>query len=391
MARRAFGTALARLGLVCAVAAILASAGRARADEETASAAQEHRRGVQAFAEGRYREAIESFRRADALRPSPAISFNVARAYERLGDPSSAILEYREYLRRAPRARDAQKVQRRVRLLEQQLEQQRLDQPQQRELEQRRNDDQRLAEWLEQRGQAAESPAPAKTQAVRVVSTPPGASVSIDGVALGTTPFSAKLPPGPHTLLLQLSGFSDSVQRFDLSPDTQKELAVELRAPQPVAQGAQTPKPSAVIPAAASLPVGPRTATEPEPAPAQRTAGEPSDGGIGTAGVLGWIAAGSGAAALGGALTFELLRRDEEERARRAVTQIGFSERLETMHSQQTAARVLAGVGGGLAVLGSVLIIADAASEDETHERSQLSAQLMLGPRGAGARLWARY
>ena len=83
------------------------------------------------------------------------------------------------------------------------------------------------------------------------------------------------------------------------------------------------------------------------------------DDSIGTTAVLGWVAAGTGAAALGGALAFEVLRQAEENRARNAA-QIEFAERLDTMQTQQTTARVLAGIGGGLSVIGVLLLIAGA-------------------------------
>jgi hypothetical protein len=56
-----------------------------------------------------------------------------------------------------------------------------------------------------------------------------------------------------------------------------------------------------------------------------------------------WSPAG---VALGGALTFELLRRSSESAAEKEDTQIGYQEKLDQMESRQTTARILAGVGG---------------------------------------------
>ncbi|HEX7671782.1 MAG TPA: hypothetical protein VF395_19445, partial [Polyangiaceae bacterium] len=57
--------------------------------EGAASPTEAQRRyedGVRAYAAGRYREAIDLFRDADQRAPSAALSFDMARAYTRLGD-----------------------------------------------------------------------------------------------------------------------------------------------------------------------------------------------------------------------------------------------------------------------------------------------------------------
>ena len=326
-------------------AALLGTAGGvARADgaeaaatvvtaETSAAASDHHRRGVRAFAQGRYTEAIELFRAADALKPSPAIAFNVARAYARLGDAAGALAAYREYLRRAPDAKDAREVARQIRRFEQRL-------------------------------------AARGVQQLTVLSQPVAATVLIDGKPVGVTPFTDELDPGPHTLELRLRGFVSAIRGFDLPSDAAQEIEIALRAeqaePQPLPAPPEPRKsapPPQIMPADA---VRTRTAPRPQPPSSPRSSGSSCgvpaevDDSIGTTAVLGWVAAGTGAAALGGALGFELLRRAEENRARNAATQIEFAERLDTMETQQTAARVLAGVGGGLSVIGVLLLIAGA-------------------------------
>ncbi len=71
--------------------------------------------GVDAYRAGRFRDAIRAFSKADALVPSAALSFDVARAYERLHDGPSAVLWYRDYLRRTGGAApDRRRVERRI-------------------------------------------------------------------------------------------------------------------------------------------------------------------------------------------------------------------------------------------------------------------------------------
>src|SRR5690606_22004450 len=61
-----------------------------------------YERAAQAYAEKRYRDAIDLFQQADALRPNPAFSFNVGIAYEDMGDSAMALRHYRAYLRKLP-------------------------------------------------------------------------------------------------------------------------------------------------------------------------------------------------------------------------------------------------------------------------------------------------
>ncbi|MFO7181299.1 MAG: PEGA domain-containing protein, partial [Pseudomonadota bacterium] len=120
-----------------------------------------HAEGVAAYAAGRYKEAADHFLRADALVPSAAHSYNAARAHEKLLDAAGALRHYRDYLRRKPNARNGAEVRRRVAALEAEL----------------------VARGLRQ---------------LTVISTPPGATVSIDELPVGVSPWTGELPPGTH-------------------------------------------------------------------------------------------------------------------------------------------------------------------------------------------------
>src|SRR6187402_1513335 len=78
-------------------------------------------RGAELYRAGHYEAAVKSFLEADRLAPSPALSFNIARAYERLDDASGALRWYRDYLRRSPAAKNAPEVRARVAELAAQL------------------------------------------------------------------------------------------------------------------------------------------------------------------------------------------------------------------------------------------------------------------------------
>jgi len=96
--------------------ALLLTAGRAVAGEPPASdlAKVRFEQGKAAYRDGRYADAIRAFADADALAPRAALSFDIARAYERLGEPARAIDSYSDFLRRAPDAPNADLVRARI-------------------------------------------------------------------------------------------------------------------------------------------------------------------------------------------------------------------------------------------------------------------------------------
>src|SRR5262245_45191675 len=90
-------------------------------DHTLQEARARHRAGVEAFADKHYAEAIDAFLSSDALHPTPASAFNIAKAYEAQGDVSRALSFYREYLRRAPHASDSTAVTQKAEQLAKQL------------------------------------------------------------------------------------------------------------------------------------------------------------------------------------------------------------------------------------------------------------------------------
>ena len=80
-----------------------------------------YEQGVEAYESGLYELAISYFSAADRLAPSAALSFNVARAYERLAEPARAAESYRAYLRREPAGQKQAVARARIAELESQL------------------------------------------------------------------------------------------------------------------------------------------------------------------------------------------------------------------------------------------------------------------------------
>jgi tetratricopeptide (TPR) repeat protein len=265
-------------------------------------------RGIQEYRARRYKDAIDAFLLANDLYPSAAISFNVARAYEKLEYPAGALRFYRDYLRREPGASDGAQIAKRIEELE---------------------------DRLRQRG----------VQQVTILSNPAGATLSVDGRAVGITPWTGEVLPGNHGVELSLRGYASTLGQFELSSHRAAELEFQLEpaeqksAPEPLEANEPAPLNPAPPPAA--------SAGEPriEPPP-QSTFLR----------VLPWATLGTGALALAGAGYFELSSASDEDRARRASTQREALAAIDSMNSSQLAARVLVGVGGALAVTGGVLL-----------------------------------
>ena len=100
-------SSIGRLGVVSGVLFILISgapvgtiattpvAHAAKPDNATEMKARE------AFAAGRYEEALELFAKLYAQTVHPVYLRNIGRCYQNLGDPDKAISAFREYLRKA--------------------------------------------------------------------------------------------------------------------------------------------------------------------------------------------------------------------------------------------------------------------------------------------------
>lgn len=254
----------------------------------------EFKRGSELFSAGQYQKAVTAFMAADRLAPSAALSFNIALAYEQLADTSGALRWYRDYLRRSPRAPNAATVQARINELSSKLSHSGLQQ-------------------------------------LTVISTPGGATVIVDGRAVGVTPFTGDLALGQHRLQLDLPGYREPGRDIALAPNVPQDLNVAM---------------DAVPPAANRTTVIAGTA----PSSLERD-------GTRRFGIAPWLVAGGGVVGLGGALGFELARRSDENAAERAANQIEFKAHSDAMNRHQTTARVLGGVGGTLLVTGTVMLL----------------------------------
>jgi tetratricopeptide (TPR) repeat protein len=107
--------------LTLSVSLLVVSPSHARAADERAepassaeqrrnSAKARYEEGVEAYRATRYADAVRLFLEADAISPSAALSYNIARAYEKLADDAQTLRWYRNYLRLDPNAKNAAEV-----------------------------------------------------------------------------------------------------------------------------------------------------------------------------------------------------------------------------------------------------------------------------------------
>ena len=116
MTRRWLGVRFEKLGAMVALLTFTATS--FAAEPSTPTARQHYLSGAQLYAQGKYSDAVDQFLAADRMAPSAALSYDIARAYEKLGETSLALRWYRDYLHRAGEPADAPKLRRVVDSLE---------------------------------------------------------------------------------------------------------------------------------------------------------------------------------------------------------------------------------------------------------------------------------
>jgi len=148
-------------------------------------------KGVTAYREGRFYDAVDIFLETNRLYPDPKLSFNVGKALEGMSNQAGALRYYREYLRRLPDAPDAHDVESHVHQLEQALSQKGLQQ-------------------------------------LTVLSTPDGATVKLDGQAVGVTPWTGESFAGKHRIVLEAAGYRRSESVIELDSHRARDFSIEL-------------------------------------------------------------------------------------------------------------------------------------------------------------------
>ncbi len=113
--RRTLSIILALLFLLQAPKMRAASSIDARAD-------QLFEQSAEAYNRGEFQRAVELLKEAYRLKPDPVLLYNLARAYEGLGDLPNGLASYQAYLTAQPNAEDAGAVASRIAALKKQLD-----------------------------------------------------------------------------------------------------------------------------------------------------------------------------------------------------------------------------------------------------------------------------
>ena len=158
-------------------------------DPDAQRAHEAYDRGRGLFQEGRWSDALTSFREAFAIRAHPTVLLSIAACEERLGDARAAVTTLERYLSEAPEARDRAEVQARISALRR------------------------------------------RPAIVHVTSEPPGAQIEIDDHDTGlSTPADVELTPGAHALVLRHEGREDRVDLLTVEAAERREAAYTLSA-----------------------------------------------------------------------------------------------------------------------------------------------------------------
>lgn len=155
-------------------------------------------KGVSAYRESRFYDAVDVFLETNRLYPDPKFSYNIGKAFEGMGNQPSALRYYREYLRRLPDAPDASDVASHVHQLEQALSQKGIQQ-------------------------------------LTVITIPEGVTLKLDGQAVGITPWTGESFAGKHRLVLGALGYRPIESVIEIDPHRARDLDFELtREPAPL-------------------------------------------------------------------------------------------------------------------------------------------------------------
>jgi tetratricopeptide (TPR) repeat protein len=173
---------------VVALCVLGATNGVARADGDRKSSPVERARALYdlsatAYEAGRFQEAVDLLRHAYELTPKPVMLFNLARAYEGLGDSVNAIDAYEAYLKAEPKAADRGSIEQRLATLRKEVADRAALEHERDEARLRAEDEGRRASEEKRKADAAE--ARSKTSAVPWVLVGIGGGGVVTGVVLG--------------------------------------------------------------------------------------------------------------------------------------------------------------------------------------------------------------
>ncbi len=148
--------------------------------------------GKAAYNEGRFADALESFRSAHEMYPHPDIVYRMALCHERLGEDQQAVRYYKEFLAAVPDAPERPRIEKTIELIESRI---------------------------------------SKSE-IRVVTDPEGAVVYIDDVANGAagyTPTELPVKPGNYRVIVKKDGFESVEELVEVGSGQSVALRYQLK------------------------------------------------------------------------------------------------------------------------------------------------------------------
>ncbi len=151
-----------------------------------------YKRGEEKFAAGDFAAAADAFKEANSILPAPQATYRLALSLDKAGKTAEALTVYQQFLEAPPEKMAEQKAAAEARVKE------------------------------------------LSVGTVKLTSTPPGATVTVDGKpAAGPTPLTLTLPPGAHSIVLSSSNFEPATRDLTIAAGASTDVAVELKAVAP--------------------------------------------------------------------------------------------------------------------------------------------------------------
>lgn len=215
---------------------------------------------------------------------------------------------------------------------------------------------------------------------VDIVTVPPGAKVSVDGVSQGVTPARMRLKAGAHSLQLELEGFAAKTEPFTIQEGTALALRSELV---PIHAGG----PARTEPAVKEVALIDRSTEIPPHTPTPHIEPGRSDGWLWVSGAVGALALASGSVLFAlerkavGTVESELEKDPSLRDSMRARDAAGDATRFGV------GARLGLGVAGAALLASGMLALLDAPPGAGDSEATGSVSSTRDGPIRAGASL----
>lgn len=194
---------LSRFSLLLAL--MLASAPALAQDQALEQAKQHFDEGQNLYLRGKYTEAAEQFLAAYQVKGYPAFLFNVAVCFEKNRDFAKALSYYERYLKEDPHSQDRSLVLKRIAGIRLHL-----------------NPPGTASQPTSQPREVPDLP-PVKTKGLVVIETEPeGAAIYLEDKNKGIftrTPYTGSLPPGRHTVIIELKRYRTKRKTINVRQD----------------------------------------------------------------------------------------------------------------------------------------------------------------------------